>query len=84
MTTTGILLVPLFAMQFTEEVNWGVGDFAVAGVLLCSFGFLIEWTLRKMQGSKYKNLAIVGIILLLLLIWIELGVGIFGTPLAGN
>lgn len=84
LATLGILLVPLFAMQFSEEVDWNVGDFAVAGVLLFSFGLLIEWTLRKLKGSKYLSWAIVGIVLILLLIWIELGVGVFGTPFAGS
>ena len=32
-----ILLLPLVAMQFSNEMNWGLGDFAIAGVLL--FGF---------------------------------------------
>ena len=32
--TGAILLVPLVAMRFSAEVNWGVLDFAVAGLLL--------------------------------------------------
>ena len=35
-----LLLVPLVAMQFTDEVNWGPLDFVVAGVLLLSTGFI--------------------------------------------
>jgi hypothetical protein len=32
MGTAAILLVPLVAMRFTREVNWGLLDFAVAVV----------------------------------------------------
>lgn len=34
LTTGLLLLVPLVAMQFTDEVDWGGGDFVVAGGLL--------------------------------------------------
>jgi len=42
-----ILLIPLTAMQFTEEVNWDLLDFALVGVFLFSIGlvgaFLLFW-----------------------------------------
>ncbi len=79
-----ILLIPLVAMQFTTEVNWNLTDFVVAGILLLGFGFIIEFTLRKLSGSKYKAVIIAAIVIILLLIWAELGVGIFGTPFAGD
>ena len=33
-----LLLLPLVAMQFTDEVNWDVADVAVAGALLVGVG----------------------------------------------
>ncbi|MBG7631436.1 MAG: hypothetical protein IZT56_13545 [Bacteroidetes bacterium] len=77
-----ILLIPLLAMQFTEAVNWKVSDFVVAGVLVLGTGLLLEIVLRKVKKSKY--LIAICIVLVLLLIWAELAVGIFGSPLAGS
>ena len=48
-----ILFIPLLAMQFTEEVNWDLPDFVVAGVLLFGTGLLLEVVLRKAKKSKY-------------------------------
>jgi hypothetical protein len=32
--TVGLLMIPAIAMQFSDEMNWGPGDFLVAGALL--------------------------------------------------
>ena len=79
-----ILLIPLIAMQFTDEVNWTPFDFVVAGGLLFGVGLLINVTLTKLRNSKYKGLILFAIIVLFLLIWAELAVGIFGSPFAGS
>jgi hypothetical protein len=71
-----ILLIPLIAMQLTNEVNWQLGDFIVAAVLLCFFGYVYEVLTQK--SSKVKNKIVIGIIVLaaLLLVWAELAVGL--------
>ena len=38
-----LLLVPLIAMQFTEEVNWSVFDFMIMGTLLFALGATLEY-----------------------------------------
>lgn len=79
-----LLLIPFVAMQFTNEVNWSVMDFVMAGILLFGTSLVIELVLRKVKSTKHR-LLISGIILLLLfLLWAELAVGIFGSPIAGN
>lgn len=79
-----LLLIPFIAMQFTSEVNWSGFDFLVAGVLLLGTGLLVEGVLRTVK-TKSKRLVLVSVILLILaLIWIELAVGLFGTPFAGS
>ncbi|HJW16522.1 MAG TPA: hypothetical protein VJ499_05360 [Flavisolibacter sp.] len=84
LTVAILLLIPFTAMQFTNEVNWSVTDFMVAGVLLLGTGLLCELVIRKVKNIKTR-LAICGVILLaLLIIWIELAVGIFGSPFAGS
>jgi hypothetical protein len=56
----------------------------VAGVLLLGTGLLCELVMRKVKNIKTR-LAICGVILLaLLIIWIELAVGLFGSPFAGS
>jgi hypothetical protein len=54
LVTACILLVPLVAMQFTDEVDWGVFDFVLAGVLLAGSGLLIELAVRKPGNVAYR------------------------------
>ena len=79
-----ILLVHLLAMLFTSQVDWGSVDFLVAGTLLACTGFLVDLVLRKIGTPKGRFLILAGIFLVFALIWIELAVGIFGSPWAGN
>ena len=79
-----ILSIPLIAMQFTKEVNWSLSDFVTMGILLISTGLLSELILRKVTRIQYR-LVICGILIFaLFMIWAELAVGVFGTPIAGN
>ncbi|WP_395044919.1 hypothetical protein [Flavobacterium sp.] len=79
-----ILLIPLIAMQFTNEVNWTLMDFVAAGVLLLGTGLAIEFVIRKVKNVKHRIIICVVIFLILLIIWAELAVGIFGTSIAGS
>ncbi|PHR11099.1 MAG: hypothetical protein COA40_12260 [Aequorivita sp.] len=79
-----ILLIPLIAMQFTDEVNWDLFDFIVMGGLLLGTGLSCEIVLRMVKNTTHR-IIICGIILIMLfLVWAELAVGIFGTPIAGS
>ena len=83
-STICILSIPFVAMQFTQEVSWSIMDFAIAGILLVGTGLLLEVTFRMTAKKTLRILIAIAIVLLLLLIWAELAVGIFGTPLAGS
>jgi hypothetical protein len=79
-----LLLIPLAAMQFSDQVNWSAGDFVVMGLLLLLLGFGLRYILRR-AGSAQTKIALIALsILAFLLIWAELAVGIFGTPFAGS
>jgi len=79
-----LLLIPFIAMQFTSEVDWGLMDFAIMGVLLTVTGLMCEFVIRKFKNIEHR-LAVIGIVLFVFfLIWAELAVGIFGTPFAGS
>jgi hypothetical protein len=84
LTTTLLLLVPLVAMQFTEEVNWNLMDFLVAGILLFGTGLLCELALRKIRDIKYRVAICLALLVFLALLWAELAVGIFGSPISGS
>ena len=79
-----ILLVPFIAMQFTDEVNWTLLDFVIGGILLFGFGLLLDYTLRKLSKFKHKIALSIAIVVVFILIWMELAVGIFGSPIAGS
>lgn len=82
-TSLGVLLIPLIAMNYSEEVNWSLLDFVLAFLLLFAAGFFIDVLVTRTKKHWVKVLAIFGIVLLILF-WLELAVGVFGTPLAGS
>ena len=84
LTVTSLLLIPLIAMQFTDEVNWSLFDFLIAAVLLFGTGFMIDLVIRKTNNLKYRVTILVVIIITFFLIWAELAVGVFGTPFSGS
>jgi len=79
-----ILLLPLITMQLTEEVNWTLFDFIIAGILLVGTGIIFEFIMRKIKRKKYRIAMIIVTLVTLFLIWAELAVGIFGSPFSGN
>ena len=84
LTVVAILLVPLIAMQFTNEVKWSLPDFLVMGSLLLGTGLLCEYVIRKVNKTGPRIAIIAAILIALFLVWAELAVGIFGTPFAGS
>ena len=79
-----LLLIPLLAMQFTNEVTWTFSDFVVAAIMLLGTGFTIDFVLRKVTKIQYRIAICIAVLALLLLVWVELAVGIFDTPFAGS
>ena len=77
-------MIPLLAMQFTDDVNWSIFDFVIMGFLLLFFSLGIDITMKKVKNQNVKILYVVLTILIFLLIWAELAVGIFGSQFAGD
>ena len=73
-----ILLLPLVAMRFSEEVAWDPADFAVAGGLLVGTGLLYEAAARRSGSVAYRAAAGVTLAAAFLLVWLNLAVGIIG------
>jgi hypothetical protein len=74
-----ILLLPLVAMQFTDEVNWGVGDFVFAGALLIGTGLTYELAVRKQGDAAYRAAVGVALAAAFILVWVNAAVGIIGS-----
>ena len=73
-----ILLVPLFAMQISDEVVWTLADFAVAGSLLVGTGLMYQVAARKAGNLAYRVAAGVALAAALLLVWLVGAVGVIG------
>jgi hypothetical protein len=74
-----ILMLPLLAMQFTDQVVWDLADFAVAGALLVGTGLKYELAARKAGNSAYRAAVGVALAAALVLVWMNLAVGLIGT-----
>jgi peptidoglycan/LPS O-acetylase OafA/YrhL len=79
-----LLLMPLIAMQFTDQVKWTLSDFVAAAVLLLATGLMCELVMRNVKKISHRIAICAVLLIILLLIWLELAVGIFGTPLGGH
>jgi hypothetical protein len=79
-----LLLIPLFGMFLNAEVNWGLFDFIIMGLLLILVGVGINFIENRTQNLKKRILFIGILILIFMIIWVELAVGVFGSPFAGN
>lgn len=83
-TIIALLCIPLIAMLFSTEINWSLFDFVIAGILLFSSGLVIEFTLQNIKSTRNRILISGLVLLILFLVWAELAVGVFGSPIAGN
>jgi len=81
---TFLLFIPLVAKQFSNEVIWSPMDFVTMGTLLLFVGIGIEWVLKKAFPKKKTVIYIAAVAFVFLLLWIEIAVGVFGSPIAGN
>ncbi|NQV49585.1 MAG: hypothetical protein HQ507_03770 [Candidatus Marinimicrobia bacterium] len=79
LATASILTLPLVAMLFTSEVNWGLFDFIVMGILLFGTGLTYILISKMSDSFAYKSAVGVAVVAGLLLIWINLAVGIIGS-----
>lgn len=74
-----ILMIPLVAMQFTEEVNWSLFDFVLMGAVLFGVGLAYELIARRSEKTVYRVAFGVGLAGAFLLFWVNGAVGIIGN-----
>jgi hypothetical protein len=71
-----LLLLPLIAMQLTDEVAWTASDFAVAAILLFGSLGLYELASKMTGNSAYRAGFAVAILAVFLLEWVNGAVGL--------
>lgn len=65
-------------------MNWDIFDFAAAAIIIGMLVFIIRYILRSIKQPKTRWVLISATVVLIALLWAELAVGIFGSPLAGS
>jgi hypothetical protein len=79
-----LLIIPFIGTLVSNEVNWSLFDFVVMGVLLFSTSVGVHHILKRTKTLVQRNFLIASILLVFLFIWVELAVGIVGSPFAGD
>lgn len=77
--TACLLLVPLVAMQFNDEMVWTLSDFVFAGALLFGAGLTYELVANRSGNIAYRVAVGLAVATALILAWLNLAVGIIGS-----
>jgi len=76
LVTAFVLLLPLLAMQVTDEVAWTLADFVFAGALIFGTGLTYVLVARKAGNIAYRAAVGVALAAAFLLVWANAAVGI--------
>ncbi len=71
-----LLVIPLVAMQFTQEVVWDHFDFAAAAAILAGVGFAIELSSRYIEAAFSRGLIINLVVAVGMAVWLLGAVGL--------
>jgi hypothetical protein len=74
-----LLLLPLVAMQVTDEADWDLADFVTFGAMLVTAGGAYELAARQTGNHAYRAAVGVALVTAFILVWMNLAVGIIGT-----
>lgn len=74
-----LLLLPLVAMQFTDEVAWSAGDFLFAGLMFGIVGLIFELTVRVSADWAYRSGVVFAVAAAFLNVWVNGAVGMIGN-----
>lgn len=75
-------MIPFIASQRSDEVNWRATDYLVAFILLALLFLGIEIILKFVKNKKVLWILI--LCMAVAILWIELAVGLFNSPIAGS
>ena len=74
-----LLLIPFLATLISDQVNWDVFDFLILGTILAALAIIYEIAINKSENTIYKVAVAIASIAMLLLFWVNGGVGIIGS-----
>ena len=81
--TAVLLSIPLIGGFFSENVDWSLFDFLIGGALIFVVA-CVELLLWRSLPKKGRWPIMLLLMLLFAILWAEMAVGIFGSPLAGS
>ena len=74
-----MLLLPLVAMNVTDQVDWDAADFAIVGALLLGAAVTYELAARSWGAPAYRAAVGVALAAAFILVWVNSAVGVIGT-----
>lgn len=79
-----VLTIPFIGMQLSTEVSWSSTDFAIAALGIFGAGIVYEVIRAMLVTPRQRVMTGIGIVVIVCICWVELAVGVFGTPFAGS
>lgn len=79
-----LLLIPFIGMQLNTDIHWSTADFVSAAIVLVGAGTTYEFIRTHLITPRQRILTGIGIVVIVFVSWVELAVGVFGTPFAGS
>ena len=74
-----LLLVPFVAMRVTSEVDWTLGDFIFAALMLSALCALVQLAVRRSSKAIYRWAMALAALGGFAVIWVNLAVGIVAS-----
>ncbi len=74
-----LLLMPMVAMQFTDDMNWDETDFLALGAMLLAACGAYELAVRMTGNTAYRAAVGLAVVAAFILVWMNLAVGIIGS-----
>ena len=79
-----ILLLQAVAMQFSAKVNWTASDFILAAAMIIGTGLVYVFASRLLRTTRQRVVFGMLLAVALLLVWVEMAVGLIGSPISGS
>ena len=71
-------------MNFTDEIDWSISDFIISGLIILVFSICLNFIILKISNKNGRVVFITILLIIFVLVWVELAVGICGSPFAGS